>query len=591
MEWRRVNSLFVCFALILFSAVFISASAAVKTAPTWDEPTYIAGGYYYLKTGDPRMVTGLPLNTMILAGAPLIFNNPPLPPDAGSYVDISYVKFGHYFLFGQEIDVEKAVFLSRIPFIIVFILLGIFVFFWARELYGKRAALLAFFLYSFSATVLAYSFIVCADLLLAAFGFISIFFFWSFVKKRKLRWLFLSSVFFALSLNTKLNALFLIPIFVCLFAALLLKKVRPEASWKKLRLFNKESFPCYLKSFFIIALIFGAVTFVIIFSAYGFQFAPLEDGVPQSYTERGLEVVSGTPVEGFATKMIGVPVPFPTYLGGFFVHGFVSSHSVKKSYLFGETYSGGKWYYFPVEMLIKVQIPLMLLLLIVIFFFRKVKSDWLSESFLIIPPLIYLLLFLPNTVNSDIRHLLFIFPFLFVFVSKIVKVRLKETARKALSALMIVLVVWYALSTVLIYPHFLSYFNEFVGPDNGHKYLVGGNLDWGQDINSLADYLHSNNIEKVSLSYFGSADPSYYGIEYDYLPSPVWQPWVPDYAPFESGSFSYSSNCSERSGYVAVSLTNLHGVYLLNETCYSWLFPEEPSARIGHSIWVYNLTG
>jgi hypothetical protein len=38
-------------------------------------------------------------------------------------------------------------------------------------------------------------------------------------------------------------------------------------------------------------------------------------------------------------------------------------------------------------------------------------------------------------------------------------------------------------SLVTIYPHQLAYFNELAGgPRNGHKYLLGSSLDWGQDL-------------------------------------------------------------------------------------------------------------
>lgn len=49
--------------------------------------------------------------------------------------------------------------------------------------------------------------------------------------------------------------------------------------------------------------------------------------------------------------------------------------------------------------------------------------------------------------------------------------------------LVITSLLWSVFSTLSNYPHQLAYFNESVGgPENGHKHLLGSNLDWGQDL-------------------------------------------------------------------------------------------------------------
>ncbi len=42
---------------------------------------------------------------------------------------------------------------------------------------------------------------------------------------------------------------------------------------------------------------------------------------------------------------------------------------------------------------------------------------------------------------------------------------------------------WFLASSLWIYPHSLSYFNESIGgPKNGGAHLVNSNIDWGQDL-------------------------------------------------------------------------------------------------------------
>ena len=77
---------------------------------------------------------------------------------------------------------------------------------------------------------------------------------------------------------------------------------------------------------------------------------------------------------------------------------------------------------------------------------------------------------------------------------------------------------WYAGGTLLQHPHHLAYFNELAGgPANGWRLLVDSNLDWGQDLKRLGEWTRANHVGKLKLSYFGSADPGYYGIESEAL--------------------------------------------------------------------------
>jgi len=156
------------------------------------------------------------------------------------------------------------------------------------------------------------------------------------------------------------------------------------------------------------------------------------------------------------------------------------------------------------------------------------------------------------------------------------------TKRRALDiGLIAVLCVWQLMTAIRIYPHHLAYFNELVGgPENGYKYLVDSNLDWGQDLKGLKAYLEANGIDQIKLSYFGTADPAYYGISYTCLPSfgilrELKCPVEPDF--------------ENKSGVFVVSATNLQGVYLDNPHTFDWLKEREPEAVIGHSIFVYRV--
>jgi hypothetical protein len=138
-------------------------------------------------------------------------------------------------------------------------------------------------------------------------------------------------------------------------------------------------------------------------------------------------------------------------------------------------------------------------------------------------------------------------------------------------------------SVLRIAPHQLAYFNEFVGgPENGYRYLSDSNLDWGQDLKGLKSYIVKQNLEVIYLSYFGSASPSYYGIRYQYAPGSWLRDWPP---PREK-----ISPHARRRDILAISVYNLQDVSSPDDPLFRWLWARAPIAKIGYSIFIYDLT-
>ena len=56
---------------------------------------------------------------------------------------------------------------------------------------------------------------------------------------------------------------------------------------------------------------------------------------------------------------------------------------------------------------------------------------------------------------------------------------------------------WYVLEAVHLFPHYLAYFNLLPGgPVAGYRYLVDSNLDWGQNLWQLNDWMRENGKER-----------------------------------------------------------------------------------------------
>jgi hypothetical protein len=80
---------------------------------------------------------------------------------------------------------------------------------------------------------------------------------------------------------------------------------------------------------------------------------------------------------------------------------------------------------------------------------------------------------------------------------------------------------WLIVSSLSIYPHSLSYFNELVGgPLNGAMHVLGSNIDWGQDLRYLKWWCERNNVSKPHVAYHGNYHPTDVGFEFSEL-SPI----------------------------------------------------------------------
>jgi len=61
-------------------------------------------------------------------------------------------------------------------------------------------------------------------------------------------------------------------------------------------------------------------------------------------------------------------------------------------------------------------------------------------------------------------------------------------------------------------PHYLAFFNELAGgPGSGHRVLVDSNLDWGQDLKGLRNWMSDHGVSKSLYA----KDPD--GIEFEVL--------------------------------------------------------------------------
>ena len=282
-------------------------------------------------------------------------------------------------------------------------------------------------------------------------------------------------------------------------------------------------------------------------------------------------------VLGLAVLWLGYGLDLEPYLEGI---AYQRAHAVAGHdvFLLGEYSKAGWWYYFLVSLLIKTPIGALALIAVglAVFVAGLRKREGLDEAFLLVPAVVVVGFFSFQHQSIGLRYVLPALPFLFVLASRAVRVAAAR-GRWAVG-LVALLLAWHAGASWSIHPHYLAYFNELVGGSrNGYRCLVDSNLDWGQDLKGLKRYMDAHGITKVHLSYFGSDSPARYGIDYAWMPSVVLPKPASDPVPLKRGDW------------VAISATNLAGVYFDDKQLFAEFREREPVATIGYSIFLYRL--
>jgi hypothetical protein len=206
------------------------------------------------------------------------------------------------------------------------------------------------------------------------------------------------------------------------------------------------------------------------------------------------------------------------------------------------------------------------------------REAWrMSDLILVVAFAVYMGVAVGFGLNIGHRHLAVLYPLLFVFLGSLWnRMRGLDWRPACLAAIL----GSHALSAGLTTPQYLPYYNVLAGGSSqGWKYLVDSNIDWGQDLIRLREWLTRNNVPTVYLAYFGSADPRAYGISYRKVSL--------------SMQTDESSHDPQSGDTVAVSVTLLQGLHPGSRSeaeLYRFLRTRlEPVGRAGASIFIYRI--
>jgi hypothetical protein len=270
----------------------------------------------------------------------------------------------------------------------------------------------------------------------------------------------------------------------------------------------------------------------------------------------------------------GFPLPAPLVEGVRFQMA-ASSAGEFPAFLDGKWSQTGWWYYYLVALVLKTPIPSLLLLVAGLVVVARRRD--LHDAWIVLPPLflLYVLSFHYGK-NYGVRYLLPALPFFLLIAGRGVDWALRAGSWGPASVA--TLLAWQLVACAVTSPHQLAYFNELAGgPDRARHLLLDSNLDWGQDLGRLKTYLDARGLQHICLGYFGHVDPHLYGIDYSF----------PPIAP-TPGLCAVSANFL--AGYPYAITYAGERILGVKPGVWSWFDRFRPVARVGRSIWVFDVT-
>ena len=551
-------------------------------SPTLDEVAHLPAGMSHWTFGRFELYRANPPLVRSVAAIPVLLSNP--KTDWSSFHDGPYSRsefsIGSDFVKANGMRSFWYFTLARWACIPLSLVGGWVCFRWACDLYGRWGGMWALCLWSFSPNIIASAAQITPDAAAAAAGCLAGYAFWRWLRDASWQRAFLAGLALGVAELTKTTWIILFALWPMLWGIWTILKTQPVR--------RSDCLTAAKQSRQLIVILLLAVYLINL--AYGFEgsFKRLRDYVFISQTLSGQESKTRTPGNRFAESWLGrIPVPLPeNYVRG--IDG--QKHDFEKgkwSYLRGEQRRKGWSYYYLYALAVKVPLGTWLLALLVAIvtircrgaFFRK-----RDELVLLAPALAVLVLVSSQTgFNRYLRYVLPAFPFAFIWISKVGRtVELKQWKTVACVS---AATVYSVVSSLLVYPHSLSYFNELAGgPRGGHAHLVDGNIDWGQDLLNLRRWLDAHpEVEGLRLAYFGFVDPKVAGIEAEQPPK----------GPIGSETdLARATDLGPQPGWFAVSVNYLRGYrhYDSDKPYYTYFLNFKPIAMAGYSIYIYHIT-
>jgi 4-amino-4-deoxy-L-arabinose transferase-like glycosyltransferase len=491
-------------ALVLMAANCILAIQ--RTGLTSDEVIHIPAGYYSLTAREYRMNAEHPPLAKMWSALPLILF---LPHDdgpvnvPGNFSQRGAQFYSHFWTVNQN-GFQRIFFWARTAMVAITVALGILLFIATRRWFGPVAAVFAVLMYTLEPTILGHGRLVHTDIPATLMYLLFFLVLDGYSRNPSTLRALAVGLVTALALLTKFSMIILLPV----PGAFLLVR------WWRMR--GTSNVWRSLAGHLLVA----SVVFVLVIQVvYAFRSPPLDPEVSwiqsvsryPALVQRSIETLS--------------PMLPRDFLFGIYVVAMHNSGGHSSSLLGMYDYRGW-WYYFPVTFALKTSIPFLLLCLTAITWsaWRIAQGDG-TFWFAVIPIGLYSALAMTSGINIGIRHFLPVYPFLLMLSGALLAAVYKQAHKVGLFLAAGVISIM-SIEAFATFPYYISYVNQFKGDNPGWRYLSDSNVEWGDAVPELVDFLKARGVTQISGALLGgNLTLRLYGIEFMDL---FGQPPLPD---------------------------------------------------------------
>ena len=567
----------ICASLLLVFHVVLLLYSAYWQSPTQNEIGHLPAGLSYWKTGNFSLYNVNPPLCKLLATAPVTLFNPntdriivPKAPDRRT----EWIAAERFAIDNQS-EYKQLLRLARLSGIFWSVAGGMIIYKWSKSMHGSLGGLLSLALWCFSPNILAHAPLLTPDVPCAVAALAATWLYRCHLRSETWRSSFVAGIALGFAQLTKFTLLVLYPVWLMLLMVWFFS-LRGQARAGRRRFVET----CRLVVIYLISI-------WIINSGYAFSgsLLQLKSYVFISRDLRGSNIdddggaAAGNRFRDGLLENVIVPLPVDYLLG---IDAQKRDFEIKlMSYMNGDWRDRGWVHYYLFALLVKVPLStLIVMCLSATLTISRPRSSLLDVSAVWLPPLVVFFFVSSQTgFNHHFRYLTPAVSFVCVGVGRLaVCNRSKIWGRSAIA----VLLVLSCFSSLRIYPHSLSYFNELVGgPDNGHFYLLHSNLDWSQDWYFFQSWLDEHpEARSISVAFHNNiSTEAVLGKSFPAIPTDP-----PAECDLADGCFV--ADYGPHSGWFAIDVGSLFDC-----NCrFTYFRNIRPVCKIGYTIWIFNIT-
>ena len=500
--------------LLLLTMVTEVGLSTRQASPSWDEGDHIYSGYMNWKHREYSLNPEHPPLVKLVATLSLLPLKLKIAPRQGRYFKSEAYYGGRELLFrndpkyGGLYSADTLLFRIHMTVLVFALVLALLLFVAGTEMFGVAAGLIAMTLFVFDPTVLTNAPFVTTDMGAACGFFTAVYTFYRFVKAMHWQRAALCGVAVGLALAAKHSALALLPMLVLLAIGEI------AGRWKVGRQWPGRDVTRMLLGMGAIA----AIALFVLWGVYSFRYAMHPTGVNLPPMTSRMSTLSPV-TKGLVTFCAQHHLLPESYL-----YGLVDVQRVgifMPTYIFGKLYAHGQWFYFPALLSLKWSVGVLGLLVLAIYAFATGRVHRPREVFfLTLPVLFYLAVAMAGPLNIGVRHVLPVFPFVFVLAGAGAGWLIQQ--HRAWAYVVGALLLWHVVDSVRMFPNYMPYANIlWGGPAKTHLYFSDSATEWGQELKWTKQWVDAHNVKQCWFAYFPAPFllPSDYGIPCKLLPT------------------------------------------------------------------------